>query len=54
VRLAGMDPIAGLLMGQRQMQLVSREIMRSANVGIGYAVWVEPLRDEAALRAPNN
>lgn len=50
ITMMGINPIAALLAGQQQMKVVSREIMRSANVGIGYAVWCEPLRSEAALQ----
>jgi hypothetical protein len=45
----GIDPVQVLLMQQDQMRLAALEIKRSANVGIGYAVWIDPLRDEPAL-----
>lgn len=49
VMLAGIDPLNVLAVTQRQMQMVSAQLERSANVGIGYAIWVDPLRHEAAL-----
>lgn len=49
IGLGNVDPVAALLAGQHQMRAVSTEIQRSANVGIGYAIWCQPLREEAAL-----
>lgn len=49
VMLSGIDPLNVLAVTQRQMQLVSAQLERSANVGIGYAIWADPLRHEAAL-----
>ncbi|MFN0045928.1 MAG: serine protease [Sphingorhabdus sp.] len=49
VTLSGIDPLQVLAITQQQMQSVSEEIKRSANVGIGYAIWVDPLRHEAAF-----
>lgn len=49
ISVGPVDPIAALIAGQNQMKVVSNEIRRSANVGIGYAVWAEPLKEEPAL-----
>ncbi|MEI9965501.1 MAG: serine protease [Caulobacteraceae bacterium] len=49
VGLGSVDPIAALVAGQRQMKSVSEEIARSANVGIGYAIFPSPLKEEPAL-----
>lgn len=49
VRVGGVDPIEALLLQQRQMFGAAIEIQRSANVGIGYAIWIEPLRAEQAF-----
>lgn len=49
ISIMGQDPIRLMAMTQAQMKQVSLEVKRSANVGIGYAVWVEPLRDERSL-----
>ncbi len=50
IAIMGVDPIKALMSSQQQMKIVSMEIKRSANVGIGYAVWKDPLSDEAALK----
>lgn len=47
--LGAVDPVAALIAGQRQMKAVSVEIARSANVGIGYAILVDALRNEPVL-----
>ncbi len=52
VAIMGVDPIQALMSSQAQMKMVSMEIKRSANVGIGYAVWHQPLSSEAALKIP--
>jgi S1-C subfamily serine protease len=49
MQMGPVDPIAAIIAGQNQMKVVSAEIQRSANVGIGYAIWIEPLRQEAEL-----
>lgn len=49
VILSGIDPLNVLAVTQRQMQMVSAQLERSANVGIGYAIWVDPLQHEASL-----
>lgn len=46
VSIMGIDPMEGLIVSQRQMEMVSKQIERSANVGIGYAIWIDPLRNE--------
>jgi S1-C subfamily serine protease len=38
VRIMGIDPNQGLLMGQRHLRALTGEIARQANVGIGYAI----------------
>lgn len=45
----GINPLQLTLAIQNQMRHVATEIKRSANVGIGYAVWNRPLRDEACF-----
>ena len=49
VVMSGIDPLKVLALTQQQMQMVSAQLERSANVGIGYAIWVDPMRHEAAL-----
>ncbi len=51
VSLSGIDPIEVLAIIQEQMKTVSLEIRRSANVGIGYAVWIDPLCNDEALKS---
>lgn len=52
VGLAGIDPMAALAIGQRQLQHVSHEIERSANVGIGYAFVSDHVSNDAAFQRP--
>jgi S1-C subfamily serine protease len=47
ILLAGIDPIEFFKLTQLQMKLVSQHMHRSAQVGIGWAVYVDPLRSEA-------
>lgn len=49
VILAGIDPIEFFRITQQQMKSVSQQMHRSAQVGIGWAVSVDPLRSEAAF-----
>lgn len=49
IGINGIDPIAVFRATQLQMKLVSQQIQRSAQVGIGWAVYVDPLRSEAAF-----
>lgn len=49
VTLMGVDPIKVLQVTQNQMKAVSQQIRRSAHVGIGWAVFIEPLRSEGAF-----
>lgn len=49
IAIMGVDPIRALMSSQQQMKIVSMEIKRSANVGIGYAVWHDPLSAEPVL-----
>jgi len=46
VAIGGIDVMAGLAVGQRQILQLTDEIERSANVGIGYAFSIEQLRQE--------
>jgi len=46
--IQGIDPVGTALVTQRQMDAVSREIGRSANVGIGFAYSIEKVRDSLA------
>jgi S1-C subfamily serine protease len=43
--IGGIDPVQSLIVGQRQMQVISKEIKRSANVGIGYAFELDKIRE---------
>ena len=47
--LMGIDPIEFFRITQHQMRAVSQQMYRSAQVGIGWAVYVDPLRSEAAF-----
>jgi len=49
IAIMGVDPIKALISSQQQMKMVSMEIKRSANVGIAYAVWHDPLSKEPVL-----
>jgi S1-C subfamily serine protease len=49
VILDGIDPIDFFRITQLQMKMVSQQMHRSAQVGIGWAVYVDPLRSEAAF-----
>lgn len=42
--LGGVDPMEMLAISQRQMAIVSQEMKRSANVGIGYAYTLDKIR----------
>ena len=44
--LGGFDPVAAFEAGQNQMKALSKEIERSANVGIGYAISINHLKDD--------
>lgn len=44
VTLGGVNPVEALKVSQRQMQIISKEIKRSANVGIGYAFALDKVR----------
>lgn len=46
VIIGGIDPRQALIAGQNQVKTLAREILRSANVGIGYAFSVEYIADE--------
>jgi S1-C subfamily serine protease len=50
IALGGVDPMAALAASQRQMQMIAREIERSANVGIGYAFSIEDVAGEGVFR----
>lgn len=45
MRIGGVDPVEALRVSQSQMQIVAREIRRSANVGIGYAYTIQAIRN---------
>ena len=47
--LAGIDPLEFFRITQTQMKGVSQQMHRSAQVGIGWAVYVDPLRSESAF-----
>ena len=47
--ISGIDPLKLGAAMQRQMELISKEIARSANVGIGYAISVDELRNETCF-----
>ena len=49
VILGGIDPFEFFRMTQHQMKEVSRQMHRSAQVGIGWAIYVDPLRSETAF-----
>ncbi len=45
VKFSGIDPMDVLAVSQRQMKIISNEIKRSANVGIGYAFALDGVRN---------
>lgn len=45
MRLGGIDPFEVLIIGQNQMKATSKEIQRSANVGIGFAYELDLVKD---------
>lgn len=47
--VGGMDPVASTLAIQVQLERISKEIGRSANVGIGYAYHIRKVRDSLSL-----
>lgn len=47
--LSGIDPIAATLMIQQQIRVISRNIGRSANVGIGYGYHISEVRSALQL-----
>lgn len=49
VSISGIDPIKVTLAQQQQLKDLAAQIQRSANVGIGYAIYVDPLRNENGL-----
>jgi S1-C subfamily serine protease len=46
VFIAGIDPVQATIANQNQILNLTYEIERSANVGIGYAFSIEPLKNE--------
>ncbi|TXI95553.1 MAG: hypothetical protein E6Q34_02805 [Burkholderiaceae bacterium] len=46
ITLSGFDPVQGMIANQHQILNLTYEIERSANVGIGYAFSIEPLKNE--------
>jgi hypothetical protein len=49
IRMSGFDPFEVFRVSQMQMKQVALELRRSAQVGIGHAIYVDPLRCETAL-----
>lgn len=47
--MGGIDPFEVFRVTQAQMKIVATELERSAQVGIGWAVYVDPLRSERAF-----
>jgi S1-C subfamily serine protease len=45
IKVGGIDPIQGLIASQAAMEQIARNLKRSANVGIGYAFSINPIRD---------
>ena len=45
MKVGGIDPLQVLAVSQRQMKVISKEIKRSANVGIGYAFALDKVRE---------
>jgi len=52
VLIAGVDPMEGILLGQRQLLRIAREMERSANVGIGYAFAIDHVAGESCFDRP--
>ena len=48
IKIAGVDPVQGLLASQNAMLQIAANLRRSANVGIGYAFGAEYIRDRIA------
>jgi len=44
IQMFGFDPIEGMKISQTQMVIISLEIKRSANAGIGFAYELEKVR----------
>jgi hypothetical protein len=49
IAMSGIDPFEVMRATQYQMKAVAIELERSAQVGIGWAVYVDPLRAENAF-----
>jgi phosphoribosylaminoimidazole (AIR) synthetase len=49
----GINPLMLGAAIQQQMQQIAREIARSANVGVGYAIAIDELQNEDCFRLPN-
>jgi S1-C subfamily serine protease len=47
--IAGVDFLQGMIANQHQILSLTHEIERSANVGIGYAFSIEPLKNETVF-----
>lgn len=47
ISIDGLDPVKALTAGQNQMKALCKEIQRSANVGIGYAISIKHLADDS-------
>ena len=48
--IGGVDPLKGMVDGQKHLLRAFDEIERQANVGIGYAVSIEHLMNENVIR----
>jgi len=46
IQVGGIDPIQGLRASQSAMQQIAQNLKRSANVGIGYAFAIDPVKAE--------
>lgn len=49
--MSGIDPFAVMRATQQQMKIAMKELERSAQVGIGWAVYVDPLRSELVFNS---
>jgi len=46
IKVSGIDPIQGIKASQAAMEQIARNLKRSANVGIGYAFSINPIRSD--------
>jgi len=45
MKIGGVDPVQGIRASQAAMEQIARNLKRSANVGIGYAFSINPIRE---------